>query len=204
MSRHECDKGFAADVRLSEVNHRVANSFQFMVALIRLRLNQVQHPEARDQLHWVLDLIHVLGAMHKSAAAEDGRDFSSVLKESTDYWRELLKPRSIRIALDADHVDLVPSVASPLGLIVQELVTNSIKHAFIGVPDGLIRVELRRAGSSTVLKVSDNGRGFNGNHAGMGMKIIEGLSQQIGARFHIDGARGTTALVEIPLGKEVS
>ena len=91
----------------------------------------------------------------------------------------------------------------PLGLIVNELVTNSIKHAFPDNASGSITIDLRRHGDDhLVLSVGDSGTGLPGDaeqRSGLGMLLVEGLGRQVGATVERTGDPGITYTVTAPL-----
>ena len=90
--------------------------------------------------------------------------------------------------------------AVPLGLIVNEAVTNAMKHAFDG-RRGKVTVMVARNGPNCSLIVSDDGRGFEGppREGSLGMRLMKNLSRQLGARLMIDGSNGTTVTIRWPM-----
>lgn len=89
----------------------------------------------------------------------------------------------------------------PLALIVSELVTNSLKHAFGERADGVIAVDFRRDSSDFVLRVADNGCGIapaGRKGSGIGQSIVFSLATQLNAEMSIDGRNGTTVTVRFP------
>ena len=90
--------------------------------------------------------------------------------------------KKIRIQKNIEPVELEVSVAIPLALIVNELVTNSYKHAFNNVEEGLVEISLTENGKTVSLRIKDNGPGYNASkvaESAVGLEIIKGLVQQI-------------------------
>jgi len=91
----------------------------------------------------------------------------------------------------------------PLGLIVNELVTNAIKYAFPGDAAGTIMIELKREGDDKlVLSVGDSGAGFSADadsRRGLGTILVEGLGRQVGATIERGGDPGVTYVITAPL-----
>jgi signal transduction histidine kinase len=115
--------------------------FQFLTGIVHLRLKQTPDPVARDQLAWGLEVIRAVSL-----------------------WRPLLEAQSIRIEADTERLELGSDLSSSLALIVQELLTNSAKHAFKGA-GGVVRIGLESRGSEAELTVTDNGQGRASTHA---------------------------------------
>jgi two-component sensor histidine kinase len=125
----------------------------------------------------------------------------------SDYVRALCfsirqQTEGIEIDVEADELELVIDRAVPVGLIINEVTTNSIKHAF-GSEGG--RISVRLAGgigyNEGKLTISDNGRGIsNPNQNGSGLKLIASLARQIGGAVHQESSdQGTTTSLVFPL-----
>jgi two-component system, sensor histidine kinase PdtaS len=112
-----------------------------------------------------------------------------------------LSPRpdllSIRVEADPLRCDL--DTAIPLGVLVHEIVTNSVKHAFPDHRPGRIDLSFRRAGDTVRLVVVDDGIGdASSSQGGIGKQLIQGLSQQLSGRLTVTNLDGTTVTIEMP------
>jgi len=110
-------------------------------------------------------------------------------------------PGNIQFMLDIDPVELDLSHAIPLGLILNEAITNAIKYAFPQDRAGIIEVSLKwKEGEQLRITIRDNGIGLstatNTSQNSMGMKLLKGLSEDIDGALTIDGKNGTTILIE--------
>jgi two-component sensor histidine kinase len=109
--------------------------------------------------------------------------------------------------VEAEPLVLDIDRAIPLGLVVNELVTNSIKHAFPDGAKGNIIVQLTKGGAGEVLRLSigDDGRGMekkDGNEGdGLGMRLVEGLMQQVGGTIEIKNEPGARYEISVPAGE---
>ncbi|MFW6260465.1 MAG: sensor histidine kinase, partial [Spirochaetota bacterium] len=104
---------------------------------------------------------------------------------------------------DVAEVPVAADALLPLGILVHELITNSVKHAFPDGRGGTVRVSLAAAdGSTATLSVSDDGAGFDPENAprdGLGLTLVEGLAEQMGGHASIDsGPEGTVATITFP------
>jgi two-component system, sensor histidine kinase PdtaS len=174
------------DIRLREMQHRVKNNFQLVLSSIAIQKRRYSGPEVQRALDHVASRINAISLAHDQLAP---RHDSQVVKLS-DYLRVLClsirqQTEGVEIDVEADDVELAIDRAVPLGLILNEIATNSIKHAF-GETGGRISVRLV-AGvgyGEGRLTVADNGRGFNTPHqGGSGLKLIQSLARQIGGNL---------------------
>jgi two-component sensor histidine kinase len=103
--------------------------------------------------------------------------------------------REISINFNCEQVQLNVNQAIPSSLIVNEIITNSIKHAFTGSKDGVINVELKEVNELIKIKLTDNGKGFPKNldkkeKSSLGLQLIDVLSKQMNATYNYDSTPG--------------
>ena len=191
------------DVFLREMQHRVKNNFQLILASISIQKRRHSAGEVHRALDHVASRINAISLAHDQLAPRRDRQ---VVKLS-DYIRALCfsirqQADDVEIDLEADELELTIDRAVPLGLVLNEVATNSIKHAF-GPKGGKINVKL--AGGVGYgegrLTVSDNGRGIKDpNPTGSGLKLVSSLARQIGGTIKQDSSdKGTTTSVVFPL-----
>jgi two-component sensor histidine kinase len=131
-------------------------------------------------------------------------DFGEYLSSVTDYLLRSSHQGDITCTVDAEKISLSVDTAVPCGLIVQELVSNALKHAFRGRGQGAIMVKLSRKDAATVeLAVQDDGVGFPPGldiHSlqTMGMSLVVSLTTQIGGTVELNERGGTTFAVRFP------
>jgi two-component sensor histidine kinase len=108
---------------------------------------------------------------------------------------------AVKVECELAPVDVVPDQALPLGLIVNEVVSNAFKHAFPGGRTGLITLTLEvTEAEQAVLRVRDNGIGYRpGTPTGMGSRLIRGLAQQIKGDYEFRNENGTLFVLKFPL-----
>jgi two-component sensor histidine kinase len=199
-----------AEMLLKELQHRVKNNFQVIISFLSLQRRHVD-PATRSRFTSVMDRVHAIALAHDQLTFQN--DAGQV--EFGDYLRALcanIDPHleGIAIEVEAGRVTLPIDRAVPAGLIVNELVTNSIKYAF-DEKGGLIRVSFRVDSNlgEACLCVEDNGRGIakvreNENGAtrerGLGMTLIDAFVVQLDGRTEaVDVERGTCTRVHFPL-----
>ena len=178
MSEAETIKAQAA----SETRHKLANVFQLLTTLTRMRIQRSKDDEARRQLSWMLDATSALALLNRRPRGDEPADFSTFLAEMAPQWRKRCADRPIDIQVDLEPVAVPERQEAALALIAHELVVNAIAHAF---PDdcGVIRVSLRRGEDETaVLTVSDDGCGYDAqavDRSRLGLWLIGGLASQV-------------------------
>jgi PAS domain S-box-containing protein len=196
------------ELLLKELNHRVKNNLQMVSSLLSLQASRMSDTAAKEQFRKAMDRVQAVGDIHARLYQGDhlGQiEFDEYLKDLCARLREsMLDNKSISIEVDAEPVTLDLDRAIPLGLIVNELVTNSIKHAFPNGGIGRVSVQLRREHGGEVLRLSitDNGRGFvqkNGDaRPGLGMRLVDGLMLQIGGTIERPEGAGARYEIRVP------
>jgi two-component sensor histidine kinase len=190
------------DTIISELRHRLKNNLQMIVSFLTVRTRDLPS-EVRQRLNEVIGRVQAVALAHDLLSDSD--------KESSvnfdDYLRSLcahLVPQwsGITVEIEAQRVSIPVDRAVPVGLIVNELVTNSIKHAF-GNDGGRIRIRfaLTSNASEACILVEDNGKGMNiPPKRGSGLTLIEGLAQQI--QGHVDYVKvetGCKTMISFPV-----
>ena len=215
LQRHNSEPGEAArlaaavveaqnrEVLLREMQHRVKNNFQLILSSIALYKRRYPAGEVQQALDDIAGRINAISLAHDQLAPrEDGQ----VVKLS-DYLRALCHSIShhaegVEIDVVADEIELTIERAVPLGLIVNEAATNSIKHAF-GPDGGKISVRLVTGvgyGEGR-LTVVDNGKGISKPKAGgSGLRLMASLARQIGGSVDQESSdQGTTTSLTFPV-----
>ncbi len=192
------------DMLASELAHRIKNNLQVISAFVAFELRRAAEPcrEGYRAMHTrigaVAELYDVIAHSSElgSVSMPDYLDGivrsirSSLLAEDT----------GIQIQVEAEPLSIQSDQAVPLGLIVNELSTNAIKHAF-PAGKGVLTIEFRRRDGQVVMTVHDNGVGMNpaGEGSGLGSRFVEAFVKQIGGTMAVgSGSNGTTVTVRLP------
>jgi PAS domain S-box-containing protein len=198
------------EVLLKEIHHRVKNNLSVIASLLNLQRDRVRNQEealgalekSRDRIATMAE-IHMLLYETESFSAVEFSDYVDVLtrKLMSLYGRS----KEIRLTLKLETVSLDITRAVPLALIVNEVVTNALKHAYVGRQTGHLGVELRPVSDGLFrLAVWDDGPGCPvcgpGEEApSLGLQLIRVLSQQLSARLAYDTDAGTRAEITFPV-----
>jgi PAS domain S-box-containing protein len=196
------------EMLLKEVHHRVKNNLAVAASLLDIQAAEAsgKDPEAvlRDArarlgtLARLYELLHVTGGFDQAAV----RPFlDSLIADLREVFPEAA---SVRFELDADDFSLEVRRLSSLGLLINEIVTNSMKHAFAKADEPTIRLTARLAQGRVRITCSDNGSGLEpeageGNDEGLGSRLIEMLAEQIGAELRKSVEGGYSYEIEFRL-----
>lgn len=183
------------EILLNEMQHRVKNNFQMLLAMLSFRTPRLATSE-RELASRLADAIRAMSLAHDQLSSSQSGQvvaLSSYLKALASGLEVTLE--NIAVEVKTDEIDVWIDQAVPIGLIVNELITNSVKHAF-DRGGGAIQIELLagQARGFATLVVKDNGKGFDKVKAsGSGLKLVRALADQIRGRIEEESSpRGTT------------
>ncbi len=194
----------ARDLLMQEADHRIKNSLQLVISLLTLQADRTTDPDARHAMAQAIAQVHTVADVH------------SGLQQTPDLRRievdEMLKGICNRVcSLNPEvalHLDTQTDVrldaerAIPLGLIVCELVTNALRHAFPVAKSGMLTLATRSSGEGLVVTVADNGVGMPPSlrRSGLGTTVVSAMARQIGATVEIDSqsGNGTAVTIRVP------
>jgi two-component sensor histidine kinase len=198
-------------VSLTEIHHRVKNNLQIVSSLLRLQSGKFADPAVRDVFSECRDRINAMARLHEQLYDEVGRshlDFAPHLRELAEMLLRSHKPAGckLRLNVSADRVPLSLDQSILLSLIANELLLNSLKHAFRGRATGTIDAELRTARDGVTLTICDDGNGIAPGPAeieqprGTGIDLVQAMSRQLGGEFVANRmpAGGTCATISFP------
>ena len=187
---------------LKEIHHRVKNNLQVISSLLALQARAVTDETTKTKFHESRDRIHSMALLHESLYQSDNLawiDFPVYIKQLADHlFRSYgVTAERIRLRTDLDRLFLNMDTAVPCGLIVNELISNSLKYAFPEGRDGEIHVELRESRDRTAsLTVADDGIGLDPgfdwvNARSLGLRLVRTLAQQLDATLEVGQGPGT-------------
>jgi PAS domain S-box-containing protein len=187
-------------VLLGELNHRVKNNMQMLQSLLGVAARQAASAEAREVLEEASGRITAMAAAQRvlyttpDAMRFNARDFLNTVCETT----KQTFPQELDIDCEADSIQLPNDAAIPLALIVNELLTNAVKHGLNGRGAGAIRVRLTRENDSFLFYVEDDGPGFHlqsVQRRSSGLALVQGLARQLRGEFEVTRTPATRCSV---------
>ncbi|MCA1916489.1 histidine kinase dimerization/phosphoacceptor domain -containing protein [Methanospirillum hungatei] len=196
------------EVLLKEIHHRVKNNMQVVSSLLFMQARSTQQPEVRDILLESQNRIRSIALVHeKLYQSEDFKkiDYKDYLEKIAHHIFESyqISPGTILLKVRSEDVFLSIEKAVPLSLIVNELITNSIKHAFPKGLSGEIRIDFSLENSRYRLIYQDSGPGIPDKGAiekpdTLGMQLIRGLAGQLNGTVRYETYQGFGYIIEFP------
>jgi PAS domain S-box-containing protein len=191
------------EVLIKEIHHRVKNNMQIVSSLLFLQTQFIQDPEMLGRIQDSQDRIRSMALVHeKLYQSKDlsSIDFKDYLESLTQHIANTYRNPFIRLEIETDPegVQLGIDTAVPLGLIVNELVSNTFKHAFANGQRGLVSVCLSVKPSGNTLSVTDNGKGIEHTsiahyeETSLGMQLVGALTLQLQGKLKISNLNGSS------------
>lgn len=174
---------------LQEIHHRVKNNFQIVSSVLKLQAAEENNSIIDHAFDDAINRIHSMAAVHEMIYKQE--DFGAIAPKDyftklTDSMRVYSADKNIRFDVDSQVEGLNISTLIPLGISVNEMITNSLKYAFIGIAeDPRIRIRLEKHAGDYVLSYQDNGVGIGeATHSNsFGMELIRTIIEQIDGRL---------------------
>lgn len=196
---------------LSEIHHRVKNNLAIVSSLIELQKDGVD-AEVKSSFRDVQSRIKSIALIHEKLY--QNTIFSEV--ELSVYLQELAemisntyrsKQKSINFTFNLENIKVEMTLAVPIGLICNELINNSFKHAFSQQESGEIAITLRTSGTNGILEVADNGIGLPDDFSldrtgGLGVTLLNVLTDQIDGELMVKKGETTRFELMFPIGSE--
>ena len=193
------------EILLKEVHHRIKNNIASIGGLLSLHVQSATNPEAIAVLQEAIGRVNSMRILYDKLLLSEGYKDVSVKNYVESLVDSVISlfPDMAKIALDKQINDfhLDSKQLFPLGIIINELLTNIMKYAFVNRDAGLVKISLTNVDNRVTLTIQDNGiglpAGFDINEPeGFGLKLVKMLSQQLGGSFSIKKHAGTRCKIE--------
>lgn len=178
---------------LEEIDHRTRNNYQTVLALVQLQAQRSKHSGVREALGQVADRIEAV-TLATQRLGHRGEDLGMVrlrdhLCELCEQVERGLSRDGVKVECDIDDLIASTEKAAYLSIIVNELVTNALKHAFREAEQGTIRVKSEQVGQQVAIIVEDDGNGMEAppdrTRSGLGTRLVERFARELGCRHEI-------------------
>lgn len=192
---------------LKEIHHRVKNNLQISISLLNTQSRHLENEDAIAAIRNSQRRMYAMSLIYQRLYQNDNLgniDMDWYISELMDFLKDSFEIRDdIKFTLDCDPVSLDVVQAIPLGLILNEAITNAIKYAFADGRKGHIRVGFTIEDEVyCLLSISDNGAGIAADKAGgnsLGMNLMQGLAEQVDGEFHLSSSpAGVTVTIRLP------
>ena len=193
-------------VALQEIHHRVKNNLQTIASLLRLQSRRINDATAKQAFSKSISRVLSIAATHE-ILAQNGMDdvdlLEMVKRILTSVTQHSLSTNlDLRIRVMGDVIKTNSDIATSIGLVVNEIIQNSIKYAFEGREQGLITVEIRKGTTCSNISITDDGIGYDeskivGSNS-LGSTIVRQLvTDKLGGTLHVDsGPKGTNVFFD--------
>ncbi|MEW5960942.1 MAG: histidine kinase dimerization/phosphoacceptor domain -containing protein [Chloroflexota bacterium] len=198
------------EVLVQEIHHRVKNNLQIISSLLNLQSGYLQDRGVQEILQESQQRIHSMALIHEKLYQSGNLaniNFSAYVYELVTFLFKAQKrpEQQLSLKFQIEEVFLKIDTAVPCGLILNELVTNALKHAFPNGQSGEIRVELRAVNAGQYqLVVADNGLGFpaginRGTASGLGLQLVNTLVKQLEGDIDFESGQGTSCKISFAI-----
>lgn len=192
-----------------EIHHRVKNNLTMLKSLLYLQARSSKQDETKRILQESQARIQSMALIHQSLYDQNEKGQLDFVQFTKQLLTELcsgyrMQEADVQFKVSGHCRDLQLQQAIPLGLIINELATNSLKYAFKDLDNGLISVHVSERPSFLTIQYTDNGPGlpeaFDLSQGGFGFKVMQILSQQLGATISYEQKTGSSSFkVELPI-----
>jgi two-component sensor histidine kinase len=189
------------ELLLREIHHRVKNNLQIINSLLSLQTRYIKDDETlnifKESQNRVRSMAIIHEKLYKSSSLVE-IDFAEYIKDLSNnlFYTYKVNPYTIKLNMDIDNIHFDIETAIPCGLIINELLSNCLKHAFNGLNKGKINIKLNQIGEEFTLSVSDNGIGLHDNFnfrntSSLGLLLVNNLVKQLDGVIELDRSEGT-------------
>jgi two-component system, sensor histidine kinase PdtaS len=197
------------DLLLKEVNHRVKNNLHIVMSLLESQSTYVQNDQAHEAIKDSQNRVQSIALIHQKLYNSENItqvDMQSYVPELIDYLNDSInfKNENIVISHNIEPIMLDVSQAIPVGIILNEAITNAIKYAFPNGKRGEIMVSLWQSGEVVNLQIKDNGAGLPADYninktKSLGTNLIMGLTNQLKGKFNLKSEKGVNISIEFKM-----
>ncbi len=194
------------EMMIKEIHHRVKNNLQIVKSLIRFQMDQVKDPKVTELFNECVNRVSAMALVHEQTYLSKDLaniDVNTYLAHLTrDLCHAYTIDTRLRLDIQIDIPTLGVDTLIPLGLLINEIISNSLKYAFRGRDAGTIFVHLRSTDDHGIhMRIGDDGVGLPDrtqwqNPRSLGMELIHTLSDQLDARMELEQGTGTVFVMK--------
>ena len=197
-------------ILLKEIHHRIKNNLAMISGLLELQIMNLEDKKLQKIIRESQLRIHSMALIHEklyNSSNLSDISFDQYARELIDtiFNSYQLKYKTISVNYDLDEIELNIAKAVAAALILNELVSNCFKHAFIGIADGLVNISIKKVAGEITIIVSDNGVGLPDDFSleqddSLGTQLIRNLSIQLEGKLTYESENGATFILRFPAG----
>ncbi len=193
------------ELLLKEVHHRIKNNMNTMLNLLSLQANSLNEPSAIKALETAKNRFLSMSVLFDKLYRSENLKKMSIANYIPSLLEEIItnfpNADSVKLLKNIEDFTIDINKIQPIGIIINELITNIMKYAFVGRSEGIITITSELKDNHAIIIVQDNGVGIPesinfGNSSGFGMELVKMLSEQIKANISIERGEGTKFILE--------
>ena len=196
------------EVLLREIHHRVKNNLQIIISLLNLQSRQVKDKKVLSAIQESQNRVRAMALVHEKIYQSEHLSEIDICEYISYLAKYLFQfygtdMKAIKLVLEGSCIKVGINTAVPLGLVINELVSNSLKHAFPKGRPGKVIICMHRDENGIVISIKDDGVGMpehieTGKTDSLGLMLIQSLANQLGATISLDRQCGTAYTIHIP------
>jgi PAS domain S-box-containing protein len=195
------------EILVNEIHHRVKNNLQIVSSLLYLQTLHTDSKKVKKILQGSINRLKAMALLHdRIYKGDDLGDFNfkeyviGINKQLFDYYTI---GKDIKLIMDIDNIRININKAVPVGLMINELVTNAVQHAFIDRQTGMLSIRVKEEEECLILEIADNGIGINISLdelkiKSLGMQIVDSLVNQLSGTMILEVNNGTKFTIKLP------
>ena len=209
LAEHEINRQLSEkELILKESHHRIKNNYATIAGLLNLQAESSENPETKSDLNVAVGRVNGMRILYEKLLLTENYQTSSVKDYITNLIDEIIRLNTdntdLTIDKRIDDIKLGSKQLFPIGLIVNELMTNITKYAFMGRKTGSVEVSLKEADGEISLEIQDDGTGLPDGFVmdegrGFGLFLVQMLSEQLNGSFTIENHAGVRSIIRIPV-----
>jgi two-component sensor histidine kinase len=196
------------EILLKEIHHRVKNNLQVVSSLLNLQSRTLESESARAAIRDGQNRVKSMALIHQNLyrtdhlTSMDVKEYVSKLSDSL-FQSYNVEPERIKLKNEVDSMQMDVDLLVPLGLILNELLSNALKHAFPEGKEGQVQVKVKKQQNGFLMEVSDNGIGINEEKFfqpsdSFGLRMIKAFCEKLKAKMEVTNQNGTHIQLYIP------
>lgn len=189
--------GIDSDVVFKEMHHRVKNNLQIVSSMMAMKARRCESDEGRNALGESINMVNGIAAIEEMLINQGSSDvcLNELAEKLSEFFREYISGlgKNISVSVEGDRVMVRQEIVMSVGIIINELVTNAVQHAFEGRESGAVTISMKKMNRYNSVIVSDNGIGFSNDGNSVGLRLMQGIAEEkLGSRLDIrSGENGT-------------
>lgn len=192
---------------LREIHHRVKNNLQIISSLLSLQSRQIDDPKAHEIFTESKNRVKSMALIHQNLYQEEDLIGVDIPKYIDHLANNLVSTyqlgEQLNVITDVDDIKMDVEMIIPIGLILNELITNALKYAYKQTNHAQMRIVFKRKNDNLILSVEDNGSGMPddfdiNNSKGLGFKLVKTFMKKLKGEIRIEKAEGTKIVLSFP------